>query len=880
MDTLEYFNTIAEQDYKKSLAQSLEKSFRVLTTTYSSILKIYSIASKKLCQSAFADETQLKKGKNVSSFEKLQININQYAEDLKIMSQDLFDTIQIEFDQNKNQPPGLLGMIEDTIYERKFIIKQKIEMTSPWSNVGRQLHSIGTVISGLKEVEDNKASKQKDRKMKEDESKKIQVIRHLNGKIRYKGNVKNKTPEGQGISNHYNGNLEYRGDWVNGKMEAETGEVFHFNGNIKYQGPIHDGKFEGDGEEYHPNGCLLYKGEFYNNKPFGLHCELYWDNGNMRYNGPIPKVDSDSEDQAIEFEGYGSLFHKNGNLEYEGHFQNGGPQGESCTVFYENGQIKYKGRMRNGKYEGFGCSYDKNGRCEYKGIFKGGKQVDEEDLDDHDDSLMVSPNKDYKKWINYRQVGEADELFDYEEPPNGETYYTKKLNIDPNKNIITFEYNNYDQSEYSDPESRVPGQKRFTQNLVYQHNKKAPQKKKERVVKESIHETNKQKLFNSEQRGPRTESEEMELITAHIKPMTAKSMTKNLSKESGYELESESFFESNKIKKPTKDKVPKKGDKREKSVVKFSKTPDKPKKTPKGVDRDVTPKKSVSRKPQKADKTPRSKSPRPKGKASQDSPRVKSPEAKTPKNVKKTKSPDREEPKISKIAQTIKEKGKKAKKKVSAKPEIEEESPEKIKKVAKIVIEDAKSSSAEGDTFIEEPKKIQQTLEVNEEILIGSKKSIQMEMNRTQMAKELKADSEPTIEIPLVEEVQMTYNFIQDEEEEPPKPEPKMDVKVTKSKQISIHDQQVSKKVKEAILKMVPGDKVKTPNSTGYLVARKDQEQRKYEKEQKEKLGPIAVAPTGGHKDASIFTKSQRISFETMDLLNKLPVFNAHISRK
>lgn len=313
--------------------------------------------------------------------------------------------------------------------------------------------------------------------------------------------------------------------------------------------------------------------------------------------------------------------------------------------------------------------------------------------------------------------------------------------------------------------------------------------------------------------------------------MHAKSMTKNLSKESGYDLESESLFEQPKSRNPTKDKVPKKGGKREKSQVKFSKTPDKPKKTPKGVERDVTPKKSVSRKPQKADKAPISKSPKPKGKASQDSPRVKSPKVKSPKKEKRTNSPDGEEPKVAKIAQTIKEKAKKAKKKVAAKPEIEEESPEKRKKAAKIVIEEAKSSSAEEDTFIEEPKKIEQTLEANEEILIGSKKSIQMEMNRIHTAKELKADSEPTIEIPLVEEVQMTYNFIQNEEEEPPKPAPKIDVKVTKAKQISINDHQVSKKVKEAIAKMVPGSKVKTPSSNGYLVSRKEPDQRAYEKE-------------------------------------------------
>jgi len=47
MDTFDYFNTIAEDDYKQILSQSINDSFKSITFTLSTVIKVVSHASKK-----------------------------------------------------------------------------------------------------------------------------------------------------------------------------------------------------------------------------------------------------------------------------------------------------------------------------------------------------------------------------------------------------------------------------------------------------------------------------------------------------------------------------------------------------------------------------------------------------------------------------------------------------------------------------------------------------------------------------------------------------------------------------------------------------------------------------------------------------------------
>lgn len=136
------------------------------------------------------------------------------------------------------------------------------------------------------------------------------------------------------------------------------------------------------------------------------------------------------------------MYHKNGNLEYEGNFEEGGPDGKDCCIYFENGKTKYRGSCVKGKFEGYGMLSDKNGKAEYKGWFLGGKAVEQQEFDgivygDVKDGIVygsplkrertMSPQKKFESWINYRPTKNTDKLFDYEEPPKGATFYKQRM---------------------------------------------------------------------------------------------------------------------------------------------------------------------------------------------------------------------------------------------------------------------------------------------------------------------------------------------------------------------------------------------------------------------------------------------------------------------
>jgi hypothetical protein len=76
------------------------------------------------------------------------------------------------------------------------------------------------------------------------------------------------------------------------------------------------------------------------------------------------------------YEGQGKLNYVNGNLEYQGGFSEGGPDGETCLIFYDNKKYKYRGGMVKGHYEGYGVFWNPSGDCVYKGMFKNGVSLD------------------------------------------------------------------------------------------------------------------------------------------------------------------------------------------------------------------------------------------------------------------------------------------------------------------------------------------------------------------------------------------------------------------------------------------------------------------------------------------------------------------------
>jgi antitoxin component YwqK of YwqJK toxin-antitoxin module len=498
MDSLDFFNSIAEIDYKTQLSQSLTEGFKSVTFTYFTLLKIFSNTSKKLCLSPFLTNFEVARQEKPSLFQAYLGKVQEYSRDIETMGKALLENLALEIDPPpRGIPVSLVGLIEEAIEERKLVMKGKVEVQGPSNNYVRQLNSIATIIEGLVDLDAQKKYKKKKRLEKEANDKQLQVINHLNGKIRYKGNVENNIPHGLGFSNHYNGNLEYKGQWQNGQMCSKAAEIFHFNSNLKWKGAIDEGVISGHGELYHPNGCAKHIGWFHNGFPYGPDCELFWDNGNSLYQGPIPK--SEDQNEPGRYEGYGHLYHKNGNLEFEGNFMRGGPDGDQCLTYYDTGQVKYRGKCIAGIYEGFGCLWNKRGYVEYKGFFKDGKPFEDYEKSSHSgsDSGSVKKghgfdrdnccNKSFEDWIKFKRTDENDGLFDYGEEDWGETYYPQKLGLDQNV-IINIGDSNYTITEDSiQPEVR--NQTINRRIIINNNNGRRPSEPKTPAVKTVVNKT-------------------------------------------------------------------------------------------------------------------------------------------------------------------------------------------------------------------------------------------------------------------------------------------------------------------------------------------------------------------------------------------------------
>lgn len=59
-------------------------------------------------------------------------------------------------------------------------------------------------------------------------------------------------------------------------------------------------------------------------------------------------------------------------LRYDGKFKKGSYDGKG-TLYFSNGDIQYKGKFKNGRYHGKGTLYDDHGKILHKGKFKRGE---------------------------------------------------------------------------------------------------------------------------------------------------------------------------------------------------------------------------------------------------------------------------------------------------------------------------------------------------------------------------------------------------------------------------------------------------------------------------------------------------------------------------
>jgi antitoxin component YwqK of YwqJK toxin-antitoxin module len=285
-------------------------------------------------------------------------------------------------------PSSLKATIDDWCTERNDIMGNKLPPHRRSTDVVRQLNSVVSIIEGLSEIRDSEYQTLATSKQRADYGKDVQTLNHLNGKVKYKGNIFNSEYHGLGVLYHYNGTLLYKGTFREGEPDGADCEIFHFNANLKYRGPVNKGVYSGAGTLYHDNGCLKYDGIFLGDKPHSEDCSIFHSNGNLEYAGKILNG---------LYEGLGVLNHRNGNLEYEGNFKRGGPHtlaganglDEEALIYYDNGRIKFKGQCRNGYFDGCGTLYNRQGVSEYYGSFKNGQRLDA-DSDSEDNTRIAA----------------------------------------------------------------------------------------------------------------------------------------------------------------------------------------------------------------------------------------------------------------------------------------------------------------------------------------------------------------------------------------------------------------------------------------------------------------------------------------------------------
>ena len=142
-----------------------------------------------------------------------------------------------------------------------------------------------------------------------------------NKQVKYKGDIENGIPNGQGIETFIDG-FKYVGEFKDGDKHGQGTEIW--SSGEKYVGEFKNGKRNGQGTTTFPDGSK-YVGEYKN----GQH----W---NVKVTGPRFV----GEYKNGKRHGQGTVYSLFGDGKYVGEFKNG--KTWNGTHYYKNGKIKYK----------------------------------------------------------------------------------------------------------------------------------------------------------------------------------------------------------------------------------------------------------------------------------------------------------------------------------------------------------------------------------------------------------------------------------------------------------------------------------------------------------------------------------------------------------
>jgi len=248
----------------------------------------------------------------------------------------------------------------------------------------------------------------------EDELNGSATVHWADGTVYYKGEIRNKSKHGVGMTFRKDTTLEYAGEWKDnlrhgrgvqyhedGRTERYVGDfaknyprgkgtVYDEKGRVEYQGGIKSGSSYGFGKLYlydkegnvsglctgawrygkctdcivkKEDGSVSYRGEVWNKMRDGKG-KAYRTDGTMDYEG---------EWKENKRHGVGTLYNKGGVTPlYVGEWKDNSPNGQG-RLFYENGKKRYEGMLKGGLPDGEGTWFNQEGTAAETLVYSKGK---------------------------------------------------------------------------------------------------------------------------------------------------------------------------------------------------------------------------------------------------------------------------------------------------------------------------------------------------------------------------------------------------------------------------------------------------------------------------------------------------------------------------
>ena len=94
----------------------------------------------------------------------------------------------------------------------------------------------------------------------------VGTLRSADGKLKYRGDLRDGVPQGRGTAFRESGAVWYEGDFQKGKPHGQV-KIYRRDGVLCYEGTCEDGYPYGRGTEYHKNGKVWFDGHFGRQSP-------------------------------------------------------------------------------------------------------------------------------------------------------------------------------------------------------------------------------------------------------------------------------------------------------------------------------------------------------------------------------------------------------------------------------------------------------------------------------------------------------------------------------------------------------------------------------------------------------------------------------------